>query len=80
MCTGDYQVAQRWSLALRNHPSSPDGLYYRSRYDPERYCLAIYDHLESELSVKITHDLWEDKFRERLGHLLDTYEYGLIDD
>ncbi len=80
LCTGDYKVAQRWALALRNHPNSPDGLYYRSRYDPSRYCLAIYDHLESELSVRITYDLLEDSFIERLGNILDTYEYGFIND
>jgi hypothetical protein len=34
LCSGDYSVAQRWSLALWQHPARPDGLYHRSRHDP----------------------------------------------
>jgi len=30
-----YKNSQRWSRALRAHPSKPDGIYYRSRHDPE---------------------------------------------
>jgi hypothetical protein len=79
LCTGDYNVAQRWSLALHNHPSTPDGLYYRSRYDPSRYCLALYDHVAPKLVVSTTHDLLEVSFRARLASILDTYNYGFLD-
>jgi len=79
LCTGDYRIAQLWSLAFRNHPSSPDGLYYRSRYDPSRYCLALYDHVEPELLITMTYELLEVAFRVRLAHILDTYRYGFLD-
>jgi hypothetical protein len=41
LTTGDYAVAQRWSLALHDHPDQPDGLIWRSRFDLSRVCLAV---------------------------------------
>ena len=43
LCAGGHAVAQRWALALWTHPSRPDGLYFRARHDPSRFCVAIYD-------------------------------------
>ena len=36
LVTGSYKIAQRWSAALRLHPSKPDGIRYPSRHDPTR--------------------------------------------
>lgn len=80
LCTGDYGVAQRWALALRNHPEKPDGLYYRSRHDPSRYCLGLYEHLEFELNISIQYDFLANSFKKRLANILNVYEYGYVED
>jgi len=75
--TGEYRVAQLWALALWNHPDKPDGLYYRSRHDPERFCVALYDRVEPELRVENTESFLDESFKERLECIVDTYKYGL---
>jgi RES domain len=79
LCTGGYDIAQRWSLALKNHPIRPDGLYYRSRHDPSRYCVALYEHLKTELTISESYDFLEDTFREKLANILNIYNYGFSD-
>lgn len=49
LCTGSMTVSQRWALALQRHPDEPDGIYYRSRHDPDRYCAAIFDRASNAL-------------------------------
>ena len=51
LCTGDYTVAQRWSAALYRHPQKPDGLYHRSRHDPDRLCAALYQRVARTVHV-----------------------------
>ena len=78
LLTGDYKIAQQWSKALQNHPSHPDGIYYRSRHDPSRFCLALYQvQTSSILQVENTYDFMDDDYLDRLAHILDEYEYGL---
>jgi len=33
LSSGSHRIAQRWSAALRNHPSKPAGLVYPARHD-----------------------------------------------
>lgn len=39
----DHEPAQAWSRAFYEHPDKPDGILYRSRRDPSRLAVAIYD-------------------------------------
>jgi len=39
----DHGPAQAWSRAFFEHPDQPDGILYRSRRDPSRLAVAIYD-------------------------------------
>src|SRR5260370_3272136 len=39
---GSHAVAQRWSAALRNHPTKPAGILYRARHDPAKLPFAIF--------------------------------------
>ncbi len=79
LLTGSYEIAQQWSKNLQDHPSNPDGIYYRSRYDPSRFCLALYQvRTHSILQVITTHELMSDEYTKRLGFILDEYEYGLV--
>ena len=57
-----YKNSQRWSRALRQHPSKPDGIYYRSRHDPARTACALFD-------------AWADQ-PALLGEILDHYAFG----
>ncbi len=78
LLTGDYKIAQQWSQALENHPGSPDGIYYRSRHDPSRSCLALYQlKTKSILQVVNRYELISDEYLARLANILDEYEYGL---
>ena len=78
LLTGNYQIAQQWSKALQDHPSNPDGIYYRSRHDPSRFCLALYQvQTSSILQVTNTYDFMSDEYLHRLANILDEYEYGL---
>lgn len=38
-----HRVAQIWSRAFHGHPERPDGLLYRTRHDPSRLALALYE-------------------------------------
>jgi hypothetical protein len=49
-----YKNSQRWSRALREHPSKPDGIYYRSRHDPARMASALFDHCEDSVEIAET--------------------------
>jgi hypothetical protein len=44
--------SQAWSLALHDHPSSPDGLQYRSSHDDQLMCVALFDRSASAVRVK----------------------------
>ncbi|MDJ0658989.1 MAG: RES family NAD+ phosphorylase [Crocosphaera sp.] len=80
LSTGSYNIAQRWSQALQDHPSNPDGIYYRSRYDLARFCLALYNiRTNSILQVIKTYDFLSEEYQGRLGEILDEYQYGLIE-
>jgi len=77
LLTGDYSIAQKWSIAFYNHPEQPDGIYYRSRYDPERFCVALYER-GIELEVKNVWNFLDKNYAERLAAILNIYDYGLV--
>lgn len=79
LCSGDYTIAQRWSLALMQHPEQPDGLLYRSRHDPSRLCAAIHDRGSAAIRAVSLGLLTDSEQRDRLAALLDTYGFALID-
>ena len=79
LLTGSYKIAQQWSKALQDHPACPDGIYYRSRYDPSRFCLSLYQVKTcSILQVINTYDFMSDEYQNRLAKILDEYQYGSI--
>ena len=70
-----YKNSQRWSRALREHPSKPDGIYYRSRHDPARMASALFDHCDGSVEVAETLGAWADQ-SALLGEILDHYALG----
>lgn len=78
LCTGDYRVAQRWSAALHDHSDAPDGIRYRSRHDPSRICLALFDRAAKRLTVDRMGTLVEPRNTHVLAEIFDMYDFGLL--
>jgi hypothetical protein len=77
LCAGGYAIAQQWALALAQHPEQPDGLCYRSRHDPTRLCVAIFEQAGVALSAHSVGSLASPDLADLLVDLLDTYGFGL---
>ncbi|MCC0179365.1 RES family NAD+ phosphorylase [Waterburya agarophytonicola K14] len=77
--TGNYKIAQQWSKAIQDHPSKPDGIYYRSRHDPSRFCIALYHQvqIDSPLQVVKTNNFFSTQYSNKLDNILNKYRYGL---
>jgi hypothetical protein len=50
--SGAYTVSQAWSRAIYTHPSQPDGIVFRSRFDPAGKLVAIFDREPHDWAVK----------------------------
>jgi hypothetical protein len=78
LTTGDYRVAQKWSLAMHQHPDEPDGLIWPSRFDPSRVCLAVYDRARTSIQTVPIGSLTDRSFASDLAAILDRYGIALI--
>ena len=77
--SGSHLIAQKWSAALRDHPTKPAGLLYPARHDPARNACALFDLPGSALEVTNAGSLLNSKHAAQLGEILDRYDFGLID-
>ena len=75
-----HDVARRWALALWQHPSVPDGIYYRARHDLSRFSTALYNRAENVVHATLVADLSSSSYAKKLSDILDTYKFGLIVD
>jgi len=71
-----YKNSQRWSKALRDHHSKPDGIYYRSRHDPPLTACVLYDHCASVVEVLGPVVRWVAD-PVLLAKILDHYDFAL---
>ncbi len=76
LCAGDYDVSQQWSKALHDHPSSPDGIYYRARHDPSQRSVALFDRVAGDITAQPGGTLLTDA--ALLARLLRRYRIDLI--
>ncbi len=80
----DFPLSQSWSQTLYEHPANVDGLYYRSRYDPSRFCVVLYENrvkLADLQEQRITqNNLLDESFAATLQQMLHEYQYQLRDD
>jgi RES domain len=76
--SGSHAVAQRWSAALRGHPSKPDGILYPARHDAARNACAIYECPPSVFELHAKGSLLEHQHSALLGAILDCYGFALI--
>ena len=72
-----YEITQGWSRALWRHPDAPDGILYRSRFDDELHCIALFDRASGVLRLAPGPALVA--LPLRLGALLDRYQISLHD-
>jgi len=78
LVTGSYVVAQQWSAALRNHPTQPDGIRYRSRHAPERIAYAIYTRSPATFSVSSMGSFTDPANADLFKLILKTYKLAFI--
>lgn len=76
LCSGDYEIAQRWSRALWGHPQQPDGILYLSRHNPSLVCAAIYDRAPFS-TFKAQGSFLGPRLINDTARLLDKYGVGL---
>jgi hypothetical protein len=79
LTTGSYRISQQWSLALWQHPQGIDGIFYRSRLDPDQLCILLFEDRFKEGDIterKLSSSLLE--YQELLS-VLEYYQYGLND-
>lgn len=81
LCIGDdYKISQDWSLALWRHPQKPDGILYRTRHDPGKKAVALFDRnkVRTALSFDDTGSLLDDDNVELLAEILESYKFILL--
>ena len=74
----DYELAQRWALAIHQHPDKPDGIAYLARHDPTRTSAAIFERAAPVMSAKRTGAFGDKKHERALGEILETYKFALV--
>ena len=74
----DYALPQRWSLALHEHPSMPDGIAYRSRHDPSLTSVALFDRAASSINVVEHGSLADPRFHPDLARILRRYQFSIV--
>jgi hypothetical protein len=74
----DHAVTQTWVAAFHDHPSHPDGLRYRSRFNPQLMCVAVFDRAASKVRARMAtrEPLTADP--KRLATILDKYDVTLV--
>lgn len=70
-----YRVTQAWARAFWDHPDAPDGIRYRSRFDDDCHCVALFDRAKGALEIEPGPAL--PAVSARLGAILDRYHIGL---
>jgi hypothetical protein len=72
-----YHVTHEWSRALWSHPDQPDGIRYRSRFDDDQHCVALFDRAAGAVRFAASAALAVVPLR--LGKMLDRYGLALYD-
>ncbi len=71
------RTTQAWSLALWGHSDQPDGIRYRSRFDDDQHCIALFNRAAAGLRFATSAPLLA--VAHRLGPVLDRYDLALYD-
>jgi hypothetical protein len=78
--TLDYGICQRWSRAIHDHSTAPDGIIYQSRHNSNLLCVALFERGRAQITATLElSSLSDSKFEVELGQILDRYNVALID-
>lgn len=77
LTTGSYRLAQSWSRALWSHSDCPDGILYRSRFNPSLRSIALFDRAGGGLSPTDFGALADPRNLAFLGEMLNRYRLSL---
>lgn len=84
LTTENYQIPKLWSRAFYEHPDNMDGIYYRSRYNPSGFCVALYENRLTAADFQeervTTNNLLDRSFEAELKQILARYGYQRDDD
>lgn len=72
---GPYPICRALALALWSHSDEPDGIAYRSRFDNDEICIALFDRARDGVEIVESAEMMSDW--NRIGGLLDRYGVGL---
>ena len=77
LTSGPHEAVLRWSWALWGHPSRPDGLLCRARYDPSCLFVALFDRVRWHVRAQSDGGLFAPEHRALLAQILDRYAFSL---
>lgn len=78
LLTGSYALSQAWALALHEHPSTPDGIAYRARHDPDQVCAALFERARPAITATTLGAFSDGSLAALVAELLDVYDFGLV--
>ena len=78
--TSEYNISQRWSKALHDHPAGVQGLLYVCRLDPTRQSVALFIDREPKL-IELERQSWYASGPQRLllAQIIEHYRIELIE-
>ncbi len=78
--TDPHELVRPWSRAIFEHPSSPEGIYYRLKHDLGRKGIAVFDRsrIVGASSFRGWGTLMDPDNASLLGEILEEYDFGLI--
>jgi RES domain-containing protein len=80
--TDPHELVRPWSRAIYEHPTSPEGIYYRLKHDLDRKGVAIFDRegIVGAVRSEGSGTLMDPDNTSLLGEILEEYDFGLIPD
>ena len=78
--TDPHELVRPWSRAIHEHPTSPEGIYYRLKHDLGRKGVAIFDRegIVGTVRAEGRGTLMDPSNAGLLGEILEEYDFGLI--
>lgn len=74
----DYAITQAWAAAFHDHSSHADGLRYRSRFNPQLMCVAVFDRAASKIRARMATREPLTANPKLLAAILDKYDVALV--
>ena len=79
LTAGPYIASQEWSRAFHEHPDAPHGIRYRSRHNPARWSVALFERCGSwlhDFPLGIT--AYDPEFTGIITDILNRHGFALL--